>query len=171
MLSMNSPDNPDARQSSLRVLIVDDSLEDALLVAQELAHTQFQLSWERVENESEYLRQLQTVPDLILVDCNLSLFSAARTLQLLAGRVKQEWPALVLFRIALNADSVRHSVQPLVKTNKSDSNRSGKNRRKTQEWSRATELQASWDRSVLIRVPLLVVSLLAQCLVLLNMTT
>ena len=29
------------------------------------------------------------------------------------------------------------------------------------------ELQASWDRSVMIRVPLLVVSLLAQCLVLL----
>ena len=29
------------------------------------------------------------------------------------------------------------------------------------------ELQASWDRSLVIRVPLLVVSLLAQCLVLL----
>jgi hypothetical protein len=29
------------------------------------------------------------------------------------------------------------------------------------------ELQASWDRSVMIRVPLLVVSLLAQCVVLL----
>jgi hypothetical protein len=29
------------------------------------------------------------------------------------------------------------------------------------------ELQASWDRSVMIRVPLLIVSLLAQCLVLL----
>src|SRR5262244_3234218 len=27
--------------------------------------------------------------------------------QLLAGRVKQEWTALVLFRIALNTDSVR----------------------------------------------------------------
>src|SRR5499425_1312871 len=31
----------------------------------------------------------------------------------------------------------------------------------------ARELQASWDRSLLLRVPLLVVSLLAQCLVLL----
>jgi hypothetical protein len=29
------------------------------------------------------------------------------------------------------------------------------------------ELQASWDRSLIIRVPLLVVSLLAQCVVLL----
>ncbi|HMF89583.1 MAG TPA: DUF1772 domain-containing protein [Candidatus Angelobacter sp.] len=32
----------------------------------------------------------------------------------------------------------------------------------------ARELQASWDRSVMIRVPLLVMSLLAQCLVLLG---
>jgi len=31
----------------------------------------------------------------------------------------------------------------------------------------ARELQASWDRSLIIRVPLLVLSLLAQCLVLL----
>src|SRR5262249_3458120 len=33
--------------------------------------------------------------------------------------------------------------------------------------SNARELQASWDRSFIIRVPLLVISLLAQCLVLL----
>ena len=33
--------------------------------------------------------------------------------------------------------------------------------------SNSRELQARWDRSLLIRVPLLVVSLLAQCLVLL----
>ena len=31
----------------------------------------------------------------------------------------------------------------------------------------ARELQASWDRALVIRVPLLVVSLLAQCLALL----
>ena len=37
--------------------------------------------------------------------------------QLLAGRVEQEWAALVLSRIAPNADSVRHSLQSLVKTN------------------------------------------------------
>src|SRR5262249_34037715 len=35
--------------------------------------------------------------------------------QLLVNRVKQEWAALVLFRIALNADSVCHYLQPLVK--------------------------------------------------------
>ena len=35
----------------------------------------------------------------------------------------------------------------------------------------ARELQASWDRSVMIRTPLLVVSLLAQCLALLALST
>jgi glycogen phosphorylase len=80
---MNSADNPDAAQPLLRVLIVDDSPEDALLVVQELAHSQFQVSWERVENEAAYLQQLQTVPDLILADRTLSHFSAARALQLL----------------------------------------------------------------------------------------
>src|SRR5215471_1944696 len=37
--------------------------------------------------------------------------------QPLAGRIKQEWAALVLSRITPNADSVRHSLQSLVKTN------------------------------------------------------
>jgi len=37
--------------------------------------------------------------------------------QPLAGRIKQEWAALALSRIAPNADSVRHSLQSLVKTN------------------------------------------------------
>ena len=36
--------------------------------------------------------------------------------QLLAGRVKQEWTALVLFRIAFNADSVRRYLCSGVKT-------------------------------------------------------
>jgi response regulator RpfG family c-di-GMP phosphodiesterase len=65
---MNSSHNADAAQRSLRVPIVDDSPEDASLIMQELAHSQFQVSWERVENEADYLQQMQTVPGLILAD-------------------------------------------------------------------------------------------------------
>jgi len=36
--------------------------------------------------------------------------------QLLAGRAKQDWAALVLSGIALNADDVRHHLRSLVKT-------------------------------------------------------
>ena len=39
--------------------------------------------------------------------------------------------------------------------------------KKGESLNNGRELQASWDRSLTIRVPLLVVSLLAQCLVLL----
>jgi hypothetical protein len=39
--------------------------------------------------------------------------------------------------------------------------------KKGESLSNGRELQAAWDRSLIIRVPLLVVSLLAQCLVLL----
>ena len=60
--------------------------------------------------------------------------------QLIAGRVQQELAALVLFRIAPNADSVCHRLSSLVKTNQSDSNRSGKNRKTPQQCSRATGL-------------------------------
>ena len=49
---------------------------------------------------------------------------------ILAGRLKQERAALVLFRIAPNADSVRDQLSSLVKTDQSDSNRGGKKRRK-----------------------------------------
>jgi glycogen phosphorylase len=80
---MKDAHNTDAAGPSLRVLIVDDSPEDALLVVQELARSQFQVSWERVENEADYVQQLQTVPGLILTDCTLLHFSAARALQLL----------------------------------------------------------------------------------------
>ena len=37
--------------------------------------------------------------------------------ELIAGRVQQGWAALVLSRIAPHDDSVRHSLQSLVKTN------------------------------------------------------
>jgi starch phosphorylase len=92
---MNGAEHLDAAQPALRVLIVDDSPEDALLVVEELAHSQFQVSWERVENEAAYLQQLQTVPDLILADCTLSQFSAARALQLLQ-RTGMKIPFIVI---------------------------------------------------------------------------
>ena len=60
--------------------------------------------------------------------------------QLLAGRIQQRWAALVLSRVASNAGSVRRSLQSLVKTNQSDSDRSGKNRRKTRQRSRPSSV-------------------------------
>ena len=64
-------------------MIVDDSAEDATLMVQELTRARFQLTWERVETEADFLRQLETVPDLILADSALPEFSAMQALRLL----------------------------------------------------------------------------------------
>jgi hypothetical protein len=72
---------------------------------------------------------------------------------------------MVLSRIVLNADSIRHDLQLLSKPI---------NRLQTEaakSCSGATlkdgrQLQASWDGSLIMRVPLLAMSLLAQCLTL-----
>src|SRR6516165_3156863 len=49
-------------------------------------------------------------------DARMPIWGLGDLVQLPAGRVKQEWTALVLFRIALNADSVRRYLCSLVKT-------------------------------------------------------
>lgn len=68
----------------LRLLIVDDSAQDAELLVQELEKKNFELVWNRVETESDYVQQLeQSPPRLILADYNMPQFSAVRALQLL----------------------------------------------------------------------------------------
>ena len=64
----------------LRVLIVEDDPNDAELMAAELARHGFQLSWERVETEADYLEHLEHAPEVILSDFNLPQFNAPRAL-------------------------------------------------------------------------------------------
>jgi len=65
-------------------LIVDDSPGDAELIAAELTRNHFELAWTRVDNESDYMRQIeQHPPELILADFALPRFSASRALELL----------------------------------------------------------------------------------------
>jgi hypothetical protein len=54
----------------------------------------------------------------MFVDARMPIWGVLAILSnFLHGRVKQEWAALVLFRIALHADSIRHYPQSLAKTN------------------------------------------------------
>ena len=53
----------------------------------------------------------------MFVDARMPIWGVLAILSnFLHGRVKQEWAALVLFRIALHADSIRHYPQSLAKT-------------------------------------------------------
>ncbi|HEY2253928.1 MAG TPA: response regulator [Planctomycetaceae bacterium] len=73
-------------KKSLHVLIVEDRDSDARLMVAELYQSGFDVIWERVETEPEFLARVDLTPDLILSDYNLPQFDAPRALQILRER-------------------------------------------------------------------------------------
>lgn len=67
----------------LRVLLVEDNLNDAELVLLELHRAGFDAEWHRVQTERDYLERLRPDLDIILSDYALPEFSAPRALELL----------------------------------------------------------------------------------------
>jgi diguanylate cyclase (GGDEF)-like protein/PAS domain S-box-containing protein len=70
----------------LNILIVEDSPGDATRMAQHLRDNGFELAFERVETETDYLARLERKPDLILADCVMPDFDGMRALELLKTR-------------------------------------------------------------------------------------
>jgi diguanylate cyclase (GGDEF)-like protein/PAS domain S-box-containing protein len=67
----------------LRVLIVEDRPDDALLVAEHLRRAGLTIDWERVDTEAGFAAKLRTGLDLIIADYHLPSFSAPRALDML----------------------------------------------------------------------------------------
>lgn len=67
----------------LRVLIVEDRPDDALLVAEHLRRAGLTIAWERVDTEDGFAAKLRTGLDLIIADYHLPQFSAPRALDML----------------------------------------------------------------------------------------
>ena len=67
----------------LRVLIAEDRPADAELMVYELSRSGFEPNWTRVDTEEDYLKELQSAPDVILADHTLPNFDAPRALRLL----------------------------------------------------------------------------------------
>ncbi len=87
-----------------RILHVEDSPDDAELVAFALRGAPFQAALTRVETEPELAAQLDAqAPDLVLCDYDLPQFSAARALQLLQERALEVPVILVSHHIGENA--------------------------------------------------------------------
>ena len=70
----------------LRVLLLEDSEDDALLAVRELRRWGFEPDWSRVETEPDYLAHLEPTLDLILADYNLPQFDALKALHRLQER-------------------------------------------------------------------------------------
>ena len=80
-MSINDSSGP--IRHPLRALIVEDDPADAELMVLELRRGGFDVVWERVQAEPDYLAQLENPPDLILADYALPQFSGERALELL----------------------------------------------------------------------------------------
>lgn len=75
---------PDGIVMELKLAIVEDLAQDAELMALRLEDEGFNVEWQRVQTEAEYLACLQQAqPDLILCDWHLPRFSGQRALELL----------------------------------------------------------------------------------------
>jgi signal transduction histidine kinase len=70
-------------EQALRLLIVEDSEDDAEILRLELLHAGFNVRLHRVETEDTYLEAVKSKPDIILADYTLPQFSALRALRLL----------------------------------------------------------------------------------------
>lgn len=70
----------------LRILILEDSVTDTVLMLYELSQAGIESEWQRVETEADYLLQLDVGCDVILADYTLPQFNAIRALRLLEER-------------------------------------------------------------------------------------
>src|SRR5437016_8714870 len=83
---MSSTDVRSPVRQPLKVLIVEDSVPDAELMVHELRRTGFEVNWERVDTEPDFVASLAASPQLILAGYALPQFSGPRALEILQER-------------------------------------------------------------------------------------
>ncbi len=71
---------------SLRVLILEDSPDDAELFVRQLRRAGFEPDWRRVDTEADYLAHLDGQLDIILSDYTMPQFTGMRALEMLNQR-------------------------------------------------------------------------------------
>lgn len=67
---------------TINLLILEDKLNDAELIVEELKRKGFYLNWKRVETEKEFIEKLKENPDIILADYMLPSFTGPEALQI-----------------------------------------------------------------------------------------
>lgn len=70
-------------KTPLRVLIAEDSADDAELTVRELRRAGYEPAWKRVEVEAEFLAGIKELPDVILSDYSMPHFNGLRAADLL----------------------------------------------------------------------------------------
>ncbi len=67
----------------IKILIVEDSPEDAELLLAELRRVGYAPNWRRVETEPDFLTEILSMPEIILCDYSMPQFSGLRAVELL----------------------------------------------------------------------------------------
>lgn len=67
----------------IKILLVEDSPDDADLLLAELRRAGFDPKWKRVDTEPEYLDEIKNSPDIILSDYSMPQFSGLQAVKLL----------------------------------------------------------------------------------------
>ncbi len=80
---ITSQENPRFARQLLHALIVEDNPNDAELMVHELRRSGFDVTWERVDAEAEYLTHLRKLPEVVLADYALPQFDGLQALRLL----------------------------------------------------------------------------------------
>src|SRR5258708_4878915 len=65
-------------KTPLRVLMVEDSLDDVDLTIRELRRAGFEPTWKRVQEEADFLAGIKELPDIVLSDYSMPRFSGLR---------------------------------------------------------------------------------------------
>jgi signal transduction histidine kinase len=74
----------------LRLLLVEDSEDDAALVVRELTQSGYEIEHRRVQSDEDFLHALEEGWDVVLADYSMPGFSGTRALQLLRQRERLE---------------------------------------------------------------------------------
>src|ERR1700688_381684 len=83
---MTNAESPRPAPEPLYALLVEDSADDAELIVHQLHQSGFDLTFDRVDTETDYLACLEKSPAIILADYALPRFSGLRALELLQQR-------------------------------------------------------------------------------------
>jgi CheY-like chemotaxis protein len=75
-----------AELTPLRAVFIEDNPDDADLMARELRHAGFEIEWQRVEREADFVASLDDAPQIFLCDNGLPEFDAFRALEILDER-------------------------------------------------------------------------------------
>ncbi len=92
----------------LKLLIVEDSQDDAELMVRQLRRAGFEPIWKRVETEAEYLAELRKLPEVVLSDYSMPQFSGLRAAQLL-----QESGLAIPFILVSGTVGEEHAVEAM----------------------------------------------------------